>query len=612
MIKKKEVTTAELLQDEKIPEYIKKVLRMKPPKPPEPEPQPEATRPAPVDNGELKPGEDFVLRGDIRPTLEKHGWRFIRIGSKGEQIFYRPGKSAGEPSANVLQGIFYCFSTSVTNLPVGKGVSIFELFARLEYGGDFKRAASALRKQGFGGGRRAKATNDGQDVQADEGYADDDDPFHSYEQAKGNGAESQPNAEPRRPDPTTILEDDWPAPLGEAAFYGLAGRVVHELQPYTESDPVALLIQFLTATGNAVNRTAHFMAGEDRHFTNLFCVLVGETSKGRKGTSWSFVQKLFALDNAWLKRITGGLSSAEGLIYAVRDPVYKINKKTGRQECEDEGVEDKRLMDLEPEFSSVLKQGERSGNTLSATLRQAWETGRLSTLVKCSPNKCTDGHISIIGNVSRPELRRYLTSSEVAGGLGNRFLWLCVKRAQLLPEGGRPPADVMCELQREVKRVVENVRLTGVAEYRRDEAARELWYAEYARLSADVPGMLGAMTARSEPQTMRVALLYALLDGSREIRLPHLQAALEVWRYCFDSVRSIFGNAIGDPIADEILDALQRTPEGMTKTRIFELFGRNKGRSELDRALSTLFRAKRVTFETETPNGRSVEMWRAI
>src|SRR5262245_6817875 len=43
----------------------------------------------------------------------------------------------------------------------------------------------------------------------------------------------------------------WPEqPAGEA-YYGLAGEVVEALKPQTESDPIALLAQFLLAFGNA-------------------------------------------------------------------------------------------------------------------------------------------------------------------------------------------------------------------------------------------------------------------------------------------------------------------------------------------------------------------------
>jgi len=74
----------------------------------------------------------------------------------------------------------------------------------------------------------------------------------------------------------------WPEPLGEAAYHGLAGEVVRAIEPHTEADPVALLIQFLVAFGNVVGRVAHYRVESTDHHMNLFAVLVGATSKGRK------------------------------------------------------------------------------------------------------------------------------------------------------------------------------------------------------------------------------------------------------------------------------------------------------------------------------------------
>ena len=92
---------------------------------------------------------------------------------------------------------------------------------------------------------------------------------------------------------------------------------------------------------------------------------------------------------------------------------------------------------MEQEFASVLKVAEREGSTLSATIRQAWDSGNLRILNKNSPARATGAHISILGHVTKAELLRYLTSTEAANGFANRFLWVCVRRSKCLPEGGR-------------------------------------------------------------------------------------------------------------------------------------------------------------------------------
>jgi hypothetical protein len=66
-------------------------------------------------------------------------------------------------------------------------------------------------------------------------------------------------------------------------------------------------------------------------YPNLFAVMVGDSAKARKGSSWSRVEALFAPFEDWRKRVQTGLSTGEGLIAAVRDPEIKTktDKETG-------------------------------------------------------------------------------------------------------------------------------------------------------------------------------------------------------------------------------------------------------------------------------------------
>jgi len=202
------------------------------------------------------------------------------------------------------------------------------------------------------------------------------------------------------------LQSGWPDPPAPEAFYGLPGRIVSAIDPHTESDRVAILIQFLIAFGNQIGRTAHFVVDGSTHFLNLFAVLVGVTSKSRKGTSWQQVKRLMTLvDPAqtspvlrqpnWARDcIKSGLSSGEGIIQAVKD---------GRSNPSDESdaePPEKRALIVEPEFDVVLQVIKRHGNTISAVLRQAWDGETLRTLTR-EPMEAHDAHISLIGHITR-------------------------------------------------------------------------------------------------------------------------------------------------------------------------------------------------------------------
>lgn len=230
---------------------------------------------------------------------------------------------------------------------------------------------------------------------------------------------------------STQTQKLMPPQLAEAAYYGLAGEFVRLIEPHTEADPVALLAQFLTAFGNVIGRGAFFQVEADTHYLKLFTVLVGQTSKARKGTAWGHIRNIFqSTDSTWTKRMMSGLSSGEGLIWEVKDAVIK------KDVVIEPGVEDKRLLAIESEFASVLRNMGREGNILSVIIRQAWDMGDLRTLTKNNPAVSTGAHISIIGHITKDELQRYLDRTEAGNGFGNRFIWLFVKRSKCLPEGG--------------------------------------------------------------------------------------------------------------------------------------------------------------------------------
>ena len=126
-------------------------------------------------------------------------------------------------------------------------------------------------------------------------------------------------------------------------------------------------------------------------------------------------------------RILTGLSSGEGVIWAVRDPT-----------AQDPGISDQRLLVIEPEFASALKAASREISTLSPTLRSGWDGRPLAILTRTGPARASTAHIALIGHITQHELRRHTTSLELANGYINRVLLIACRRQRLLPEGGNP------------------------------------------------------------------------------------------------------------------------------------------------------------------------------
>ena len=105
--------------------------------------------PAPSDRNATgeRPGDAYNARGDVVALLQQHGWTLVRDGDN--QHWRRPGKTQGW-SATLKGRVFYVFSSNAAPFEQGRAYGPFGVYAHLAHGGDFARAASALRGQGFG------------------------------------------------------------------------------------------------------------------------------------------------------------------------------------------------------------------------------------------------------------------------------------------------------------------------------------------------------------------------------------------------------------------------------------------------------------------------------
>jgi hypothetical protein len=423
-------------------------------------------------------------------------------------------------------------------------------------------------------------------------------------------------ARPAGADPEDVAPlavHDWPAPPEDIAFHGLTGEVVRLIDPSSEADPPAVLLQFLVGFGNAVGSGLSVLADGHFHHANEYAVTVGDTSRARKGTSWRRVRPILAhVDPDWAdNRIAHGLSSGEGLIWEIRDPIHGTDKKTGAVILTDAGVIDKRVLVVEQEFGNVLRVLSREGNTLSGVMRLGWDgDATLRTMVKNNPARASHPHVSLIGHITQQELAKYLSHVEIFNGLGNRILWGCVRRSKRLPFGGTIDGGSILKLGIRLTSAADHARAVGVIKW--TSSGKMLWETQYDALTESRPGLWGATTSRAEAHVLRLAMIFAVLDKSEEIADTHVLAALAVWRYCDRSAAYLFGGSVGDRDADAILDALRAKLNGMTRTEIRrEVFHDHKTSEDVARALRLLLRYGLVRQEILQTGGRPAERWHA-
>jgi hypothetical protein len=394
---------------------------------------------------------------------------------------------------------------------------------------------------------------------------------------------------------------DWPV-LDPAALHGPVGEAVRIIEPETEADPAAVLVTMLTGIGAMIGSGPRIIRS-GVHPPRLFALVVGDSAKGGKGQSLHAARMVLdRLDPTFMAdRTLGGFGSGESLIDAVADSDPDGNG----------GSPDRRLLLTEPEFTKVLKVASREGSTLSGVIREAWDGGKLQARSRQRTTVATDHHVCVVGHVVADELRRNLTATDVAGGFANRFLYVCARRTKLLPHGGvhllgdtlEPIAATIRDRIAET-RAVSTVEFTPTGGDRYDEL--------YRAIEGDDPGgLLGSIITRGSPYTLRLALLYALLDGSRQIDLDHLEAGYALWRYARASAEYVFGDAIGDEIAARMLHALSRAPEGLTLTDLDRTLGKHVDAARRNVAVEALERRGLVQIERVQTPGRPSTVVRA-
>jgi hypothetical protein len=416
---------------------------------------------------------------------------------------------------------------------------------------------------------------------------------------------------------TANLAHDYPV-FNHDDFYGIAKEVALLGSEHSEADPVAVYISILVAFAAMIGKERYLNIGDSKHHARLFAALVGASSRARKGTSFKPVERIIRKTEERYEKINdgiketlaitnGGLSSAEGLIVAVRDEAEETKGNDDKPIWD--GVDDKRLLVVEEELAQVFKVAKREGNTLSPLLRRAYDGGTLAAMTKNNRQKATNPHINVLGHITQYELKSVLTGDDVYNGLANRFLWVCVRRTKKMAFPQPMDGDKVLNIAIRLAGTIKWVKQHANAEITLDAAARGYWETQYPIISADRHGAIGAITARDEAHTLRLALLFCLLDDSNEIIVKHLKAAIAVIKYSAASAEYIFTTPTDEsPDAQKLLSALNEKP--LSQTEISNLFGRNKKRQELSSLLTelqTLNKIRKVPIK-----GEKRVMWEKI
>lgn len=410
----------------------------------------------------------------------------------------------------------------------------------------------------------------------------------------------------------------WLPPVDPAVFDCYLGTLATEIDPYTEADPIGVLASLLAAAGVHIGPDAHLPLGMERHPLVIWPLLIGHTGSGKKGTAWNAARSvLTAADPEFTAcNVHSGLSSGEGLaaVFATDEDGESSGGKRGGKAARLLPDGDLRLLAYEPEWAATMARMKREGNTLSATLRAAWEGGNLSTL-NVDARVARRGHVGIVAHITPGEFKAKVSTSDMAGGTYNRFLPVAVGQSKFLHLPTTPAPELLADLGATLAdrlKQAGDVTTVGFA-----PGTENLWAALYLEFATTATGpdgeRLSEFTSRAAPYCLRIAALYAALDGSHLIQPGHLAAAAALIRYSLASAAAVLRPV--DHLAALAAWLTDAGEQGRTREQVrSDFYGRNKNAAEVSTLLSELVAAGRITVTQRAPaggRGRPAEVYTA-
>ena len=331
------------------------------------------------------------------------------------------------------------------------------------------------------------------------------------------------------------------------------------------------------------------------HPARLNVVLVGATSKARKGTAQAQVRRVMALaDSDFIEhRVLNGFGSGEAIVDAVASGG------------------DPRLLILEPEWGRLLSVAHSDGSTISPLLREAWDGSRLAIRTRKASAVASGAHIAVVGHVTPDELRSKLTDVEVANGFANRHLFAMVRRSKLLPSGGNLDESIVNTLGRKVGSRLDAARKVGTLQ--RSHQAAQWWDNElYPTMAYDDPGGLVEQWSPGGAQVLRLYKATALTArvAGRSRATPPLKTHWAVLAVPRASVVAIFGDCTGNPVADKVLEAVRTAgAQGLTTDDLYRVLGRHVSAERRKAATDLLARRGLIEVRTVGTRGRSATVF---
>jgi hypothetical protein len=392
------------------------------------------------------------------------------------------------------------------------------------------------------------------------------------------------------PEPQLDPEPE-PADLRAPGFHGALGEMVRALDPLTEADPHGILASVLVMLGNWAGRRYHLSVGADRHYAAQQLVLIGTSALARKGTAIGLAKAAMRVfDPSWATgNVFHALNSGQGIAHTVA----QLSESTSQTDLN----HDRRALFVIEEFADVLRKSQQKENTIMQVLRLAWDGAVLENTSITRKIRVAGATVSMIAAITDSELRQLLDPAELATGSYNRMNFVTVSRSKVLP--GFPP-EIGEEHFAAMKTIRERIdALPGQYAIAPDCISLPITLDPEAKAAAveikrrwetDGKNLVEQANSRAFMHILRYALIYAIADGFKYIRVAHLEAAEDLVKRMAAGMHQQATGGLSDSIAQRIITHMKEDPgEALSRTGIScEVFSRNVPARDLENAIRTL------------------------
>lgn len=397
--------------------------------------------------------------------------------------------------------------------------------------------------------------------------------------------------------------------LPEDVWQGLFGDYRELVADTTEASDNYHYACFAQLIGTTLARRAHVYHAR-RLFPNFYVCLVGRTAVTRKDTSWSRARDILErlhtnidVENPAFQ-IIPGIGSAEGLIDAL-------------------GGERKVVLLNESEFLSLLSKARQEGlANLIPKLASLYDCPDRETLkTRTKAVECKEPFLSIISGTTHSWLQQALTEKEIYGGFANRFMYICGEPKDPMPFPPKVDAvkrDALVNQINDIRLWAEELRADNGGELTASDEAKgrfAAYYAEYHKRCAS-ESLSAALIPRVQSFVWKLALLYAAMDFSQEIKINHLEPAILAGNFLEQSAVLLFhafGASRSKQVEEKLLAFLQSKGKGVPIPQREVYRALSLSAAELEQAAKPLQRLGLIRNSPKmTEKGRKVLCYEAL